>query len=333
MFVLNRHRRWCSEGRLAGWAAAVLSLALAPLCQSSAAARQPAYLGESLTYTASYQGVLSGGNRLDIADVHIITDPKPTPFNGEKAYRTSLVVSSAGHGALERVYPLRYEYSSLLSTDLRRSLLFDQRSGRNEAHRTVVWFDWKHDQLASFDKDSGAEHPGRGGSNRRAHAATVPSTLALQLLAEIGIKADAGRYVAKTIKGPPFPNHLLDRLALLQVLRLQNFERIGSIQLPVSDGKSLYEYRASLVGKEPMEVDGVRRQTFHLRLTAFDVIKGAQADQAPVDVWLAADEAHTPVRFLSDQKLGRIDIRLKTAVENTADTPSWSVRRLAARGR
>ncbi len=307
-------------GSPARWAIVLLFSVCTALSQARAAATHPAYLGERLAYTASYEGLLSGGSRLDIADVLITTDAQPTPFNGETAYKTSLVASSEAHGALERFYRFRYEYSSLLSTDLRRSLLFEQRKGEDDAHHTVVWFDWKHDQLAKFRKADGDRAPATG-------------TPGLRVLAQIGLAADASQYEAHTVKGLAFPDRMLDRLSLLQVLRVQDFDRVSSLKVPVSDGKSLLEYRVQLVGREPLEVDGRSWQTFHLRLTAFDLVKGADSGQAPVDVWLAADQAHTPVRFLTQHKLGRFDVRLRTAMATTLGAAaSRHAARLAAQG-
>jgi len=310
MIILYTPWRLAGRGLPRRWAMVLLLGLCAVISEAGAATSRPAYLGERLAYTASYEGLLSGGSRLNIADVLITTDAKPTPFNGEKAYKTSLVASSKAYGALEHFYRFRYEYSSLLSTDLHRSLLFEQRKGEHDQQHTVVWFDWKHNQLAKFRKKADPEQGSDGQG-----APTVAS--GWRVLAQIGLAADASSYESHTVKGPAFPSLLLDRLSLLQVLRVQDLDRLGSLKIPVSDGKSLLEYRVRLVGRERLEVDALCWQTYHLRLTAFDLLKGADSEQAPVDIWLADDPAHTPVRFLSQQKLGRFDIRLRTAMATT----------------
>jgi len=112
------------------------------------------------------------------------------------------------------------------------------------------------------------------------------------------------------------PDPLLDRLSFMYRLRSQDLCDGAVLQVPVTDGDKLLEYKVQELGSETIEAAGRSWPTRHLRISAFKR-DGAQSkpkpDHEPVDVWLALDQFRTPVRFASERSFGRFDVRLRTA--------------------
>jgi hypothetical protein len=300
--------------RSIAWAS--LCLAMGAAAPSWASSEPPPYLGERLEYTASYEGLLSAGKEVSIADVVLSSDERSTRFNGETAYKMSVSASSEAYPDVDLMLRVRYSFSSLISEDLQRSLMFEQtENGRDRVHK-VVWLDWQGHRVARLrtaEKGREIDSVEEG----KASVALSPS-----LLEQLGVRAEAADYEAKLVEADPLPDRLLDRLSFMYALRTQDFSDGDSLQVPVTDGSKLLEYRVEVIGSESIRAAGRTWKTRHLRIFAFEMDeqgKGkGEPEHEPVDVWLALDEARTPVRFASERNLGRFDVRLRTASKAVA---------------
>jgi hypothetical protein len=281
----------------------------------------PPYLGERLEYTASYEGLLSGGQEVDVAQVVMSTQPGPTRFNGERAYRTRVQVSTAPYDSIERLFPLRYEYNSLLSADLRRSLMFEQRKEGRRPRHVIVWFDWDENRVARFRRGADSPRDAQGGLAEMLEELASASSMrgdpvgsgALASLVELGFLGGEEDYEARAVSVPHLPDRLFDRLSMLQVLRLSELEDGTSLRIPVSDGERLLYYTVRSMGRERLKMEGRVWDTYRVRLSAVEAGKPGPTDDPPVDLWLAADARRIPVRLSSEHRLGRFEVRLQDA--------------------
>ncbi|MGD2081393.1 MAG: DUF3108 domain-containing protein [Chromatiales bacterium] len=309
--------------RLHGRLALATGLTLVAWGAVGASVPAPPYLGERLEYTASYEGLLSGGQQVDVAEVVLSTQRRPTRFNGEPAYKTTVRASTGPYEGINRVYPLRYEYNSLLSADLQRCLMFDQRrDGRKERHK-VVWFDWNEHRVARLRRGAD-DGRGNGGGLEAVLDDLAPRGMgqgeplrsqAMDAFGELGIIGDEDSYEARAVSVPTLPDRLFDRLAMLQVLRLSDLDGSSSLHIPVTDGEKLMSYRVEILGRERVhaDVDGQGWDTYHLRLSAVEAGDAGPGEDSAVDLWLATDSTRTPVRLSSEHRLGRFEIRLRGA--------------------
>jgi hypothetical protein len=311
------------------WLIATFWLMLLPWASAGASASSPPYLGERLLYTASYEGLLSAGKRMDIAEVVMSTQRRVTHFNGEPAYKTTVRASTDSYDTVDRLFPLRYEYNSLLSADLQRSLLFEQRKDDDGGRHQVVWFDWNERRVGKARRESGGDAAAQEAASPQALGADRPAARGLSALAELGIIDGKDAYETRSVEVPALPERLFDRLSMLQVLRLADLDRTSVLQIPVTDGERLLTYRVDVLGRERLTIDGESWDTYHLRLSAVEGDDAGASPDAPVDLWLGADRSRTPVRLASEHRLGRFEVRLKDAMRPLAEVAVGGSARLA----
>jgi len=294
----------------------VLSLVLAAglAAGSRASSETPPYFGERLEYTASYEGIFSGGHPVDIADVVLSSNEQAIRFEGESAYTMSFSASSEPYPDVDALLRVRYSFRSLVSEDLRRSLMFEQTAqGRDPMHK-VVWLDWKGRRVARLSKDEGSDKTASPGNPQSSEASGAETALSPSQLQQLGIHDDRSSYETRLAEDVSLPDPLLDRLSFIYRLRSQDLRDGGVLQVPVTDGDKLLEYKVRVLGSETIEAAGRSWPTRHLRIAAFKR-NGARSkpDHEPIDVWLALDPFRTPVRFAGERSFGRFDVRLRTA--------------------
>ena len=294
----------------------LLALLFSFLLATPAVSGSPAYLGERLNYTISYRGVFSAMNWIDIADAELQTEQ--SAFNGQPVYRSHLQVSTEAYGKMERFYPLRYRFESYFSTDLQRTLLFDEQKKTHKVRREIVWVDWeqrsanRYKQKVSRDaKEGGMEDTGEfdfadKGPRVKKKANGLPPLLT-------GLDdADKGQFRQARGANLRRLNNILDQLSLLQAVRVQDLVAGQEIRLPVLDGRDVLSYRIRVVKRETLEQQGQGWDTFKLRFDAFK--QGAEKgeiEHPPIYVWLTTDDRRIPVRFASNYALGKFAGQLK----------------------
>jgi len=307
-------------GRKIGRLGLFLVLAMGVAASSWASNEAPPYLGERLEYTASYEGIFSGGHQVDIADVVLSTDEQTTRFDGEAAYKMSFSASSEAYPDVDALLRVRYSFNSLISEDLQRSLMFEQtEKGRDPMHK-VVWLDWKGRRVARLSKGEGdAKAAAPAAKAQASNDRAAETVLSPSLLRKLGIHDQDSAYETRLAEDVPLPDRLFDRLSFMYVLRSQDLAEGRVLRVPVTDGDKLLEYKVEVLAPDTIEAAGRAWPTRHLRISVFNQ-GGARSkpDHEPVDVWLAMDETRTPIRFASERSFGRFDVRLRSATQVVA---------------
>lgn len=280
----------------------LLSLWLLPLV---ALANAPAAMSheESLDFRVYYQGLLSGMTRVAIADASLQTR------SSAQLQVSTLHLSSAAHGLVDSVYPIRYRLRSLYAVEGRQLLAFERfKKGRK----------FKHD-LAWVDPQQARVHYLRAAAEQSSDADALPPALR-PWLSDTPFRA-AEREPLQAMPG------VLDRLTLLQALRRRWPSPQQPLTLAVTDGRKQYRYQVEWQGLDTLTLAGRQRDAVRLRVHGAE-IEGAsgavlEASHPPIDVWLGADPQRLPLRLQIDHAVGvfTVDWREATTPVEVAITP------------
>jgi hypothetical protein len=99
--------------------------------------------------------------------------------------------------------------------------------------------------------------------------------------------APAGASAARVLPGTRDP------LGMMQYLRSVDWAKTPVVHGPVYDGRKLYEVRAQKIGSAEVQVPAGKFSTTTIEIRVFD--NGAEMQDAHFTVYLAKDEARTPV--------------------------------------
>jgi Protein of unknown function (DUF3108) len=99
--------------------------------------------------------------------------------------------------------------------------------------------------------------------------------------------APAGATAARVLAGTRDP------LGMMQYLRSVDWAETRRVRGPVYDGRKLYEVRAQKIGSAEVQVPAGKFSTSTVEIKVFD--NGAEMKDAHFTLYLAQDEAHTPV--------------------------------------
>jgi Protein of unknown function (DUF3108) len=99
--------------------------------------------------------------------------------------------------------------------------------------------------------------------------------------------APAGASAARVLPGTRDP------LGMMQYLRSVDWAKTPVVHGPVYDGRKLYEVRAKKIGSAEVQVPAGKFSTTTIEIRVFD--NGAEMQDAHFTVYLAQDEARTPV--------------------------------------
>jgi hypothetical protein len=265
----------------------MLLLAL-PLGAAQAVACIQGEPAEELRYKVSYQGVLSLGERLEIAQVTLRRESWAGAGEGP-LLRSTLEVTTQGYPRVEAIYPLRLDYRSWFDAGCANTRMVELWRRAPDPSHQLLWID--QGVVQRFKKKPGKK------------AAALP-VLLRSAVADQGtgfagggeVRFDAGQAV-------------LDRLTLLQRLRSLELRPGQSQEFNVSDGKKLRGYRVVMEGREAAGTDPLIAGSLRLRLEA----RGVDGEEPATLVWLRDDAARTPLRFLSARPFGNFDVRLEDA--------------------
>lgn len=253
------------------------------ICVALAGALTPALAAETLDYRVYYKGLLSAMQAVSIADASLVTDTA----DGGGLEVSTLSLSSAAHEVVDALYPIRYRLRSVHDAAGGNLRLIE----RFKRTRKV-----KHD-LAWVDRPAGRLHYLK--AKEQGPAATLPAALHPWVgKARFGDAGTPARAV---------PAVLLDRLALLQVLRHRIPAAGQVLTLPVTDGPEEFHYQVRLAGIETIEVGGRSRPAWRLRVEGFKVGRDGttgEADHAPISMWIGRDAERIPLRFKIEHSVG-----------------------------
>jgi hypothetical protein len=103
----------------------------------------------------------------------------------------------------------------------------------------------------------------------------------------------------------------LDPLSVLYFARLQDFDQIEKINVPVTDGKKCIIGKANIIKREVITIESGAFDTYLLE-PDIEEIGGVfeKAKHAKVRVWLTADERKIPVRVESKVPIGSFTAEL-----------------------
>lgn len=248
---------------------------------------------ESLHYRASYEGLLSAGNKIPIADIHLETAPADLPAGKKAVFETRMSVSSGAYDFVENSFPFRVSYRSLYEAEPFISLALEKYQKTQKLKHEVSWMGRDDGKLARYRRLH-TEKPGD----------TMPDILEQWLEASPGFSfykfAPHGK-----------KNNPVDYLTMLQALRHSDLQLGREFRFPVTDGRKFYDYRVSVVGSERVRARSTLVDSWKLRLDGKRIKKGkSYPDHEPVLVWITKDESRTPIRFENTHSLGQFIIEL-----------------------
>ena len=247
---------------------------------------------EQLHYRVAYQGVLSLGERLEIARVTLTLEP----WQGAKdapLLRSSLTASTEGFPRVEAIYPFRFAYRSWFAPDCAATRMVELKRRSPEETHQLLWFDSDPGVVQRFKQKKGKK------------TAALPPLL--RSAAAVGEQPFSP---AGETRFPPGQG-ILDRLAMLYRLRGLELHPGKSLQFAVSDGKKLRGYRVTPETKEAAKGDPLIAGSLRLRL---EPQGGEEGEEEPATyVWLSDDSARIPLRFLSRRSYGDFELRLAPA--------------------
>jgi len=248
--------------------------------------------GELLRYKVSYQGLLSLFLPVEIAEATLHLRPGVEVVDNERMRRASLAVTTESFPSMEAVYPLRFNYDSWFDSDLKYSVVLDVRKRTSKYRHELLWFNREQEVVRTYRK---SESKGSGSHEIPGFLSQVNHLQQPDSFRE--------RRVLKLDSG-----NVLDRLAMLYVLRNHLLTPGKSIDLAVSNGKDLLGYRIAVEAREQLVLDSKPISTLRLRFTP-RFVNGGDRGYA-VRVWMSDDERRLPVRFHSSKMGGSIELDL-----------------------
>jgi hypothetical protein len=255
----------------------------------------PASVVERLQYLAFYQGVLSAGQALPIADVELRTSRRAA---GAPIRETQLAASSENYAMVESLYPMRYRFRSWATGD--GLLAFESyRKTRRLRHRLYVR-SAGGDAFERFDL-----HDGQG---RRQLGAL-----------------ESGSY-DPVPPGPGTGDALIDRLGMLQRIRDRKLAVGDVVELPVTGGNKAFRYRVTVEAAQTVEAAGRAVPALRLRFEGFrvDQADGEQRAHRPVHIWVHAGDGHVPLLAEARHPIGVF--RVELVGDETGALPLVSLR-------
>ena len=248
---------------------------------------------EKLHYQALYQGFLTAGKRVPIADILLETAPADLPGIQGQIFETRMSVTSAAYPFIENTFPFRVLFRSLYETGPFISLALEKYQKTHRLRHEVTWMDQEQGKVSRY---------------RRKQPASTDAYLPLIL--EQWLESSPGFSFYKFARHETKPG-LVDHLTMLQALRHGELGPGEEYRFPVTDGKRLYDYRVTLEGVDRIGINKVTSDSLKLRFDGYRV-KGEtrRPDHRPVYVWMRGGERRVPLRFENRHPLGLFIIEL-----------------------
>ena len=237
----------------------------------------------------------SGEEKIGIADIQWKTQRVDLNKPGKTALETRMEISSKDYDFVERVYPFRLVYRSLISLQTMESIAYERYDSTDKHGRELTWLDAESSLALRFrdgyedERDTDIQLPGvimNWGSQQQDYLFYKPA-----------------RHKALP--------QMVDEMALLQRIRREKLSVGAQFEIPVTDGKRQYLYKVSVVGSEPLTIANKSWDTLKIKFDGYRIKHGeSKQDHDTVWVWLANTPQRTPLRFEHRNAIGRFMIDL-----------------------
>ncbi len=253
-------------------------------------------LGETLDYTVTFRGLVTGFVELNIAKVTLSVGPRIEPVSARPAYVARLQVSTEPYKKAELLYPLRFDYRSWLDQQTLQSLMASKYVVTGETRREFYWYDPEHRQGYHYQTpDEKAAQPGKTPPDRLLQVASLDDPDWSDLQENLSIALER-------------PD-IVDYLGMLHRLRRIPSRPKEWYEFTVFSGKKLVPFRVQ-VERERLIRRGWDRDTLHLRLFEYDPDKD-RLEEA-VQLWLSDDDQRRLLRFYAEGAVGALEGILET---------------------
>ena len=253
--------------------------------------------GESLIFHAYYQGPFSGQKKIGIADVQWKTQRIDLNVPEKTAIETRMEVSSEAYDFVETLYPFRLVYRSLISLQPMKSIAYERYDSTDKHGRELTWLDAESSSALRFRE---------GYADGRETDSQLPSVI----VSWGSQQQDYQFYKPARHKALP---QMVDEMALLQHIRVEDLSVSAQFEIPVTDGKRQYLYKVSVVGSEPLTMANKSWDALKIKFDGYRIKHGkSKQDHDTVWVWLANTPQRTPLRFEHQNAIGRFVIDLQS---------------------
>ena len=232
----------------------------------TASAVQAAEHSEKLQYLATYKGIFTLSETINICDVSLIhrtLEPK-----GYQEIQMN--VSSENYSFVESLFPIRYRFTSWLEPSRQQTWVYEvfEHTGDKDAKHHLVRLDQEGKDFKKSDVKA-----------------------AEQALLD-GLAAGDFDQPDKT----DYPVQY-DRLGLLHALRGMSLQAGQEVLLSVTNGKESLRYRVKVEADKTLELNGQQWPAYKLRFESFksDDAELKEATHRPIYIWLSNDADKIPL--------------------------------------
>jgi hypothetical protein len=236
---------------------------------------------ESLEYGVVYRGLFSMGTDMGIADAVL----ESRRADDGQLVETRLEATSAAYPVVESLYPLRYRFRTWLGPE-GELVAFEAYEKTTRLRHRLYLRDDSEPGVRRLD----LTRPGAG-------------TEEIQRL-------DAGQ--------PPqqlgdIQSRLLDRLGLLQQVRVKPLHAGAAYRFRVTDGRKRFDYTVRVEKAEDLQLGEVTIPAWKVRFEGSRTKDSGEVVEAhrPLHVWLSRAPGHIPLRVDSHNAIGLFQIELK----------------------
>ena len=276
-----------------------------------------------LQYLASYKGVFSLFNRMDIADVDYQVESLPVDKSTTPAKQIRLAVSSEHFETVERLYPFRSLFKSFFQADKSATIFFEHlkttKKSRKKKHQLGL-LDHSQEKVQLFQSSQFDE-------------LITPDNF--KQLSELQLEAIAARLQLKP-KAEALSNVVdmpIYRMTMLELISEQIKKGQQEKTYLVTNGDELFHYLVTFQGKQDYQLGKKMLSSQKVKIEAFemkpepkdtfvendyDLIRQAQAQQtnpeyahAPIYVWFSLEEKPVALKFVNHHAVGDFIIELK----------------------
>jgi hypothetical protein len=232
----------------------------------TASAVQAAEPVEKLQYLATYKGIFTLSETINICDISLINR-----MHEPKGYQeTQMNVSSENYNFVESLFPIRYRFTSWLEPSRQQTWIYEvfERTGDKDA---------KH-HLVRLDQE--------GKDFKKSYVKATEQALLDELAAGDFDQPDKTDYPIQ-----------YDRLGLLHALRGMSLQAGQEVLLSVTNGKEPLSYRLKVEADKTLELNGQKWPALKLRFESFkpDDTELEEATHRPIYIWLSNDVDKIPL--------------------------------------
>ena len=244
---------------------------------------------EKLQYLATYKGIFTLSETINICDVSLLN----RTHEPEGYQETQMNVSSEKYGFVESMFPIRYRFTSWLEPSRKQTWVYEvfERTGDKDAKHHFVRLDQEGKDFKKADVKAAEQ--------------ALLDTLS------------AGDFDPPDKTGYPIQ---YDRLGLLHALRGMSLQAGQEILLSVTNGKEPLRYRVRVEADKTLELNGQQWPALKLRFESFklDDIDLKEATHRSIYIWLSNDADKIPLLAEMRHRFGLFRI---TYVGGSANHP------------